>query len=197
MGRFTCALLLAVASVLVARPAGAQGFVQGFGGTTVGQASLGTVYGGAIGVPLGSHVQLIGEAGYMRDVLPSTGLGGLLDLGLGLAGVDLRMPAFYADGGVRVLTSSRSPIRGYVEVTAGAARLSFNADFDGSLAVAEPFVDAALSRVHVTEPLVGVGAGIILQPGPLVIDLGYRLKRIYTASPINASQVRAAVGVAF
>jgi hypothetical protein len=172
--------------------------VVGFGGMTFGTTAVDSAFGGGIAVSLGDHVQLIGEVGRIRNVMPST-----LDTVFDLLPIGLRTSALTGEGGVRFL-SGRGPVRGYVEGTAGAARLSTR--LSGATGIADAAVNAGLQFLDTTQPLVGAGGGVILQGGPLVVDLGYRYKRILDTGPslaalgggsLDLSQVRVGVGFSF
>jgi hypothetical protein len=174
---------------------GPSGYMQGFGGMTLGNASMDGLFGGEVGANLGSHVQVFGEGGYMRDTLSSTFLGSLIDVAADATGVNVRRSGFYADGGVRLLTSG-GPVRGYVEGSAGAVRLSYGVDLDDRLGLS-PVINTALNFLDRTEPMVGFGGGVILQPGRVMVDLGYRHQRVLAGTPFGINQVRAAIGVTF
>jgi len=67
-------------------------------------------------------------------------------------------------------------------------------------------LDAGLGFLNRTEPLLGVGGGVVLQGGPLAVDIGYRYKKIMAsgvASALNArndyqvNQVRIGLGIRF
>lgn len=175
-----------------------SGQLQGFGGLTFGDVAASSTFGGSIAVPLGDHVQIVGEAGRMTDIMPS-----LFDTVLDFTPVDVRVSAWYGEAGVRVLGSSRHAVRPYVEGTAGIARL--RTGFTGA-GGADGAINAALGLLGSNEPLVGIGGGTMIQGGPLVIDLGYRYKRILPGSSLQSlltggetgiSQVRLGIGVRF
>ena len=57
-----------------------------------------------------------------------------------------------------------------------------------------------------TKPLVGVGSGVIVQGGPVFLDLGYRYSKIFAGNSlqgllvggdVSVNQVRIGVGVRF
>ncbi len=197
--RLTAVLVVVGLGVMMPHAAFAQGpsgYLQGFGGLTLGSTSMDGLFGGEAGANLGSHVQVFGDAGYMRDMLSSTFLGGLIDVAADAVGVGVRRSGFYADGGVRLLTSG-GPVRGYVEGSAGAVRLSYGVDIGSDRFGLSPVINGALNLLDRTEPMVGFGGGVILQPGRLMVDLGYRHKRVLAGSPFGINQVRAAVGVMF
>jgi hypothetical protein len=176
------------------------GSVLGFGGTTFGTSSAAPTFGGAVALPLGDHVQLVGEAGRLTDVKAA-----LLDDLVGLTPVDLTMSAWYGEGGLRFTGSRHSAVRPYVEATAGVARLTPRVGIAGwSGAV----TNTGLSFLGSTEPIVGAGAGLMLQGGPLSVDVGYRYKRILASGAVasafslggggyDINQVRVGIGVRF
>lgn len=190
--------------LLISSPAVAQtrgGQFEGFGGMTFGNnTTSASTFGGGVAVPLGDHAQIIGEAGRLSDVKSP-----LLDAALGFTPVDARLTAWYAEGGIRLLGSRDSVVRPYGEVTAGMARLSPSIDVGGRFG---PLAEAGLSLLSETEPLVGAGAGVLVQGGPVVLDLGYRYKKILTGSglasaftlgrdSLDVSHVRVGIGIRF
>jgi opacity protein-like surface antigen len=192
---------LVAGALLVASTASAQDRSQvgGFGGLTFGSTTSATTFGGTVRTPLAGGMQIVGEAGRLEDVMPST-LGTLIDF----TPVDLRLSAWYGEAGIRFAPPVHSHVAPYVEATAGFARL--HAGFSGGGGV-DPFVQTALRFLDRTEPLLGAGAGITVSGGPLTLDLGYRYKKILAAnSPqsllvvgddIDVSQVRIGIGFRF
>ena len=155
-------------------------------------------FGGALTADLTPNIQVIGEVGRMSDIKPP-----LLDL-LDLTPVDLRVSAWYGEGGVRFIASPHSAVRPYAEATAGFARLSTG--LSGLGGRTDAVIDAGLAFLNRTEPLLGVGGGVLLQGGPLALDLGYRYKKILAggvASALNGgsdyqiNEVRIGLGVRF
>ena len=194
----------AVATVLfLASSAAAQtrgGHIEGFGGTTFGTSASAPTFGASVAVPLGDNVQILGEAGRLTDIKAS-----LLDTALDFTDLDLGMSAWYAEGGLRFIGSRHSTIRPYVQATAGVARLKPSVGVDGWLGAV---TNTGLSFLGETEPLVGAGGGVIVQGGPLVVDLGYRYKKILAGGGLSSAfslgddgfdvnQVRVGVGVRF
>ena len=173
--------------------------LQGFGGLTFGDVTNSSTFGGAIAVPLSDNLQIIGEAGRMSNVAPSLLYSVLEDF----TPLDVGVSAWYGEGGVRIIGSSSHALRPYAEATAGFARLK--SGFEG-LGTASPFVDAALGFFDSTEPLLGVGGGVIVQGGPVFLDLGYRYKKIMasdslqslmTGGDFSVNQVRIGAGIRF
>ena len=189
--------------LLFSAEAGAQmrgGHVEGFGGTTFGTTAAAPTFGGSIALPLGDHVQIVGEGGRLTDIKAS-----LLDNVLDFTPVDVGLSAWYAEGGIRIIGSRHAAVRPYVEATAGAARLNPTVGVDGWVGALTNTGLAFLSR---TEPLVGAGAGVMLQGGPVVVDVGYRYKKILAGRGLasafslggdgfDVNQVRIGFGVRF
>jgi opacity protein-like surface antigen len=142
------------------------------------------------------NIQVVGEVGRISDVLPSTINRHCADAG--------RSPGIgvLRRGGVRFLTGARAR-RGYVETTAGFARLSTRLS---GIEGADP-VNAGLAFFDRTSPMLGVGGGVMLQFGSVLVDAGYRYKRILGngtvdrvltgSGNINVNQVRVGVGFRF
>ncbi|MCA1560036.1 MAG: outer membrane beta-barrel protein [Acidobacteria bacterium] len=203
-------LLILSATVVVcsipaaARAQGANTSVQGFGGFTfgtssvVGGTSMASTFGGSVAAGLTPNIQIVGEVGRLSDIKPP--LLGLLDL----TPVDLRVSAWYGEAGVRFIASPHSVVRPYAEATAGMARLSTSLSGFGRRT--DAVLDAGLAFLNRTEPLLGAGGGVVVQGGPLALDIGYRYKKILAtgvASALNArnayqvNEVRIGVGVRF
>ena len=177
--------------------------IQGFGGLTVGTSTFGSAasptFGGRVGVGLTDHIQLIGEAGRLADI--SSPLFDLLDF----TDVGVRVSAFYGEGGVRFIASPHSAVRPYAEATAGFARL--NAGISGLGGTTGAVVNTALNVLNRTQPMLGAGAGVVLQGGPVSVDFGYRYKQISSGDvitsalnagkPFTINQVRVGVGFRF
>jgi opacity protein-like surface antigen len=197
------ATLIVLAAPSVARAQGGNTSVQGFGGLTFGTSSvLGTstasTFGGSIAAGLTPNIQIVGEVGRLSDIKPP-----LLDL-LDFTPFDLRVSAWYGEAGVRFIASPHSNVRPYAEATAGMARL--NTGLSGFGGRTDAVLDAGLGFLNRTEPLLGVGGGVVVQGGPIALDIGYRYKKIMAtgvASAINlrndyqVNQVRIGLGFRF
>jgi opacity protein-like surface antigen len=197
---FSAAVVLGIFLSSSASAQSRGGQIEGFGGTTFGTTTSAPTFGGRIAVPLGDHVQLVGEGGRLTDIKA-----GLLDDALSFTDVDVDMSAWYGEGGLRFTGSRHSAVRPYVEATAGMARLSPSVGLDGWLGAV---TNTGLTFLSRTEPLVGAGAGVMLQGGPVVVDLGYRYKKILASDALSSAfslggdgfdvnQVRVGVGVRF
>ena len=197
------ATLIVLAVPSVARAQDGNTSVQGFGGLTFGTSSvLGTstasTFGGSIAAGLTPNIQIVGEVGRLSDIKPP-----LLDL-LDFTPFGLRVSAWYGEAGVRFIASPHSNVRPYAEATAGMARL--NTGLSGFGGRADAVIDAGLGFLNRTEPLLGVGGGVVVQGGPIALDIGYRYKKIMAtgvASALNArndyqvNQVRIGLGFRF
>lgn len=205
--RYVYASVMAGALICLApAAAAAQGSLDGFGGLSINRigtfdgSSVPVDFGGRLAVDLGSRVQAIGEVGRMGNMLP-----GPADLLLSFTPVDVRVRAWYGEGGFRLLGSPRSAVSPYLEGTAGVARL------DLSLSGVSPAVNTAtrlaFSLLDRTEPLVSAGGGVLVRSGPIEVDLGYRYKQILAndvvatfvgaGQGLRAHQVRFGLGVRF
>jgi hypothetical protein len=184
----------------------AQVSLDGFGAlpmnqlSSLGESGVPFDFGGRVGFEIAPAVQVIGEFGRLGDVMPD-----FVETGLVFSTVDLRVSAFYGEGGVRLLAAPRSAVSPYVEGSAGVAHLRFGINGLGS--ASDAVVRNLLNLVDSRDPIVGAGGGIQIQGGPLRLDLGYRYKRVlantglasYLAlgQDLESHQVRFGVGVRF
>lgn len=180
--------------------------IQGFGGITFGTSSTpflgGTstapTFGGTVVAGLLPNLQVVGEFGRMSDIKPP-----LFNLLNDYTPVGLHVTAWYGEGGVRFITSPHSSVRPYGEATAGWARL--NTDISGFGGAAYEAIEEGLGFLNRTDPMLGVGGGVVFQTGALAIDVGYRYKKILAsgvASALNGgdyhvNDVRVGVGFSF
>ena len=87
----------------------------GFGGASLNtfSASASTIdFGVSVGKELTPNIQAIGEFGRIKDMLP-TMTAGLLSL----TPYDVRVSAFYGEGGVRLIAAPESGVSPYAEAT--------------------------------------------------------------------------------
>jgi hypothetical protein len=202
MHRSIWSAVLLASALVVAAPAAAQGrggFAQAFGGLVVRDFGSAPTFGGAVSVPTSDNVHVILEGGRISDMLSPT-----LDLLLDFTPVDVRLSSLYGQAGVRIIASPGRAARPYGEAAFGFARMS--TDFDGASPEAEAIVDTALQFLDRTEPLVGVGGGVVLQGGPLIVDVGYRYTKVLSENPVQSllsggdlsvNQFRVGVGFGF
>jgi hypothetical protein len=189
---------------MTARAQSANTSVQGFGGltfgtsSTLGRTSMATTLGGIVATGLTPNMQIVGELGRLSDIKPP-----LFDM-LDFIPVNLRVSAWYGEGGVRFIASPHSVVRPYAEATAGIARLSTRLSGFGGRT--DAVIDTGLAFLNRTEPLLGLGGGVLLEGGPFALDVGYRYKKIMAtgvASALNAgnayqvNEARIGLGVRF
>jgi hypothetical protein len=201
--------VVAFSAMLLCAPAAASAqtantSVQGFGGLTfgtssaLGRTSTASALGGVVAAGVTPNMQIIGEVGRLSDIKPP-----LFDL-LDFTPVNLRVSAWYGEGGVRFIASPRTAVRPYAEATAGFARLTTGlSGFGGRTDTA---IDIGLAFLNRTEPLLGVGGGILLEAGPLAVDVGYRYKKITATgltsalnagNPYQVNEARIGIGFRF
>jgi hypothetical protein len=123
---------------------------------------------------------------------------------MSLTPVDFNVSAWYGQGGVR-FTGGSSLIRPYAEASAGIARLDPHLTGIGS-GLPSVIANAGLSLLNRTAPIASLGGGVVLQGGAFVADIGYRHRRVFSDSWIDAlalgdslstNEVRLGVGVRF
>ncbi|MEO7192418.1 MAG: hypothetical protein ABI051_15300 [Vicinamibacterales bacterium] len=173
--------------------------IQGFGGFTMRGISAAPTFGGNVAIPLTRNIQVVAEGGRLTDIMSPT-LATLLDF----TPVDLRLSALYGQAGVRFIGAPSSAVRPYAEATGGLARL--RTGVDGLGLRTDAGFNTALRFLDRTAPMLGLGAGVVLQGGPVFVDLGYRfqqirsdnaLQSILSGGDLTVSQVRLGVGVRF
>jgi hypothetical protein len=200
MQRMHIAAAFAAFALAAPTVASAQsGQIQGFGGLTFGDVTRSSTLGGSIAIPLSDNLQIVGEGGRIADVMPSL-VGTLVDF----TPLDARVSAWYGEAGIRLIGSPHQAIRPYGEATAGMARL--RTGFGGAGSRADDIVNSTLGIFSRTDPMLGAGAGVVVQGGPVFLDLGYRYKKILagnslqsllTGGDVHINQVRVGVGVRF
>ena len=186
-------VLLSTPSVLHAQ---ARSQVQGFGGFTFGDTAAASTFGGNIGFELTDNILIVGEAGRLSDVKPSL----LIRFSISRPSTCESPPGVRRGWRQVQRVRLRHPaVRGgHCRLCATAHRLQRHSG---------DVIDGALGFLDRTEPLLGVGGGVIVQGGPLVLDLGYRYKKILadnsfqsllnSGDDFDVSQVRVGVGVRF
>jgi hypothetical protein len=196
---FAAILLATLFAASTASAQAARASVQGFGGVGMGSFTTpNTNFGGAITGDLTPNIQLVGEAGRLGNILPST-----TQVLFGLSPVALTASAFYAQGGIR-LTSGSGSLRPYAEASGGIARLTPHVTgFDG---LPGAVTNAGLAFLNRTAPIGTVGAGVTLHAGNFVADAGYRYHQVFSDSwmqalglgrSLSTNEVRFGVGVRF
>ena len=194
---------IAAAVMTLAVPAASYaqggGQIQGFAGLTLRDFSPSTTAGGSVAMRVTDNVQIFAEGGRLSNITWAP----LAEL-INLSPVDARVSANYGEAGLRILASSNRAVRPYAEASAGFARL--NLGLNGIGDTTDPIVNAALGLFDTTQPMYGVGAGVLVQGGPVVLDLGYRLHRIragntvqraLTGGDLTVQQLRLGIGFKF
>jgi opacity protein-like surface antigen len=163
-----------------------HGSVSGVTGFTVAQSSpISTLesavssgagsnlnFGGRVAFTLAPGFEAVGEVGRIGNVLPT-----LVDSTLAFSRVDLRASAIYGEGGMRAFLGSGSAVHPYVEATGGFAHLSLRAV--GFNATADDLLALGLGLTNSTSPVAGLGGGVAFTSGRLMLDAGYRYKKIF------------------
>ena len=168
------ALVLGVAADAMAQ----NGQIQGFGGMTLRGVNPSATVGGNLGISLTDNIQIVAEGGRIGDLTTAP----LAEL-IALSPFDARVSAYYGEAGVRLIGSPNRAARPYAEATAGLARLHTGvAGFSGS-----GLVNTALGFLDTTQPIFGLGGGVVLQGGPIIVDLGYRYHQIRTGSVVQTA----------
>ena len=199
------AISVAALTAVLAAASGAsaqdKGFVQGFGALRVeNQSRADTSVGGVIAGHLTPNIQLVGEAGRTSNVLPT-----FADSLLEFSPIGFDVSAWYAEGGLRLTTGNRSGVRPYLTTSAGMARLQPALHGLGS-GLVDTISGVALQFLSETDPVASVGGGVTIGGGPVVADLGYRYRRIFSSGWVDAltlgdrlqtSEVRFGLGVRF
>jgi opacity protein-like surface antigen len=206
MGLRIAAAMAVVCVVMVPARARAQTSLSGFGAlpvdhlSSLGESGVPIDFGGGVTFDVAPGVQLLGEFGRLGNVMPR-----FIDAGLAFTRIDVTMAAFYGEGGVRLLAAPHSAVTPYGEATAGVAHIDIGTRGLGT--VPDALLRAGLNLVDTRDPLFGAGGGVLMQSGPLRIDVGYRYKRIMANSGVTSllsagqrlesHQVRFGVGVRF
>ena len=176
-----------------------QAQMQGFGGFTLRGSSPQPLFGASVAVPLTDNIHVLVEGGRFTDILSPT-IATLLDL----TPVDVRLAAYYGEAGIRIAGGSRHAVRPYAEGTVGYSHLY--ATFKGAGSSYDPYINTGLQLLGRNHPILGVGAGVMVQAGPVFLDLGYRHHRILKGNAIEAAlsggdldvdQLRVGIGVRF
>ncbi len=205
-------LVLSAASASNAQDRGSASFVTGVSIargsafenvlSSVSDAGLGTRinWAGRVAFEIAPGFQAIGEVGRLGNTLPP-----LVTSVLSFSPLSVRAPAFYEEGGVRLYAGSRAAVRPYVEATGGLAQMRL--EIGGVGATTSDLIDLGLSAVNRTSPLAGLGGGVMLNSGPLTVDLGYRYKKIFArdfvttllngGGDVTNHQLVAGIGVRF
>src|SRR4051812_28851220 len=186
MGKTIIAVVFGVLLLPQAMAAQERGSVNFVSGISVSQGNTLSTNASAVSPGFGSNVNLagrlnlavapgfqaVGEAGRLGNVLPplSTAI-------VSLSSYDVRAPAFYGEGGVRAFASPHSSVNPYVEATAGYAHLTLH--IAGLSTTENDLLALGFAATSRTSPLAGLGGGVMFHTGRLMLDVGYRYKKIF------------------
>jgi opacity protein-like surface antigen len=197
---FTAILIAVLSLASAAHAQEPHAAVQAFGGLGVGSfTTTNTNFGGTVTGDLTPNIQVVGEAGRIGNVLPS-----MTQTLIGLTPVDFNVSAWYGQGGVR-FTGGSSALRPYAEASAGIARLDPHLSGLGP-GLPSVIANAGLSLLNRTAPIASIGGGVTFQGGAFLVDIGYRHRRVFSDSWIDAlalgdslstNEVRLGFGVRF
>jgi hypothetical protein len=175
-----------------------------FGGASLNSFSTSASkldFGVNVAKELTPNIQAVGEFGRIGDMLPSLSAG-LLSA---FTPYDVRVSAFYGEGGIRLLAAPGSGVNPYVEASAGIARMTPHVSGFGTSA--DAITSLGLNFLRTTDPILGVGGGLLLRGGPVVADVGYRYKQVAgrdsfasllsVGQTMRTHQVRFGIGVRF
>jgi opacity protein-like surface antigen len=193
-----------VVCLLSTTPGWAQerGFARFLGGVTFGTAAPSSILGGAAGANITPNLQVTGELGRIQDVVPSE-IDDALDLlstlfflrtGVPLE-LDVKAPVFYGMAGLRFNVPTTRGLRPFVDVQAGAGKISFDIDARAAGVNISDQVEDQADLESASEILFGIGGGVALGlTDALGLDLGYRYHRIFTDDPaVNVNALYAAL----
>jgi len=183
-----------------------RGYVE-----AVVQSAFGNVtsqsFGGEIGVTARPGVQLVLEAGLIRDAAPAALGASAQRIAAGITAVAgsadfrVRQPVTFGLAGVKFLVPvSGGKLEPYVLVAGGAARVKRDVTFSTQAGDVNQFVALGtdLSGSE-TKGMLSLGAGIGLPVWQrLIIDLQYRYGRVFmSGEALNASRAGVGIGVRF
>jgi opacity protein-like surface antigen len=203
------AMALACGAPALASAQGAsapQGFVGGLGGVTFGTVTSAAVAGQG-GVRIAPDLYVIGEVGYMRNVLPKKirdefdDLVDEIELEAGVpVSLSVSIPAKYGFGGLR-WSPSRGAVSPFVEGGVGVAHVNAKVDEATVLGIdiSDEVKDGIGDDASATKFLFALGGGVNARiSSALSADVGFRYTRIATDDPaINSSLLYGALKVGF
>jgi hypothetical protein len=134
-------------------------------------------FGGRIAFAVAPGFEAVGEVGRIGNVLPP-----LISAVDAFSPVDVRASATYGESGMRLL-GGHSAVTPYVEATGGFARLSLRVG--GLNASVNDLLGLGLAVTNRTSPMGGLGGGVVFHAGRLMMDAGYRYKKIFNRSLVT------------
>lgn len=209
----TRALHVAALLIAVASPAAAQTpsriSVHGLGGTTFITETSST-FGGGVTIAVHKHVQLLGEAGRLTNLMPKDSQRDLdaavpqfgTQVGSGLS-IDGQLGGVYGVAGFRFVGSTAHRTATFAEVAVGGVRVATSIRATSSSGDVSATVASLLGLpgpdVHPVM-LLGAGAAIDVHTR-VVVDIGYRYLRVWVNDPrldrINSNALYSAIHLRF
>lgn len=202
----TIGALLVLSVAVSAPPVVAQevprGSLRAFGGVTF-MSETATVFGGGIGFRLTDHLEVVGDAGRLTNILPHDlqrdldGAARAIGVAFGAPlTIDGKAPGAYGLGAVRLGAFAGQGLHIYAEAGGGVA--TGHSDITahaGRTDVSNEVVRALGIKDSETAPLLVLGGGATVPLGPrLGLDVGYRYMRIFTDEPrINTASLAAGI----
>ena len=217
------ALFIAGMLVLAAAPSYAQHadvYARFAGGFAVSPDGTSGDVLGEVGVRITPHLSVFGDLGQFHNLQPSQAqpavdalVSTLADGGLSVTG-EARVPAWYSMGGLRWTMAVNPHVSPYVFGGAGFARMTPTATFTYSSGTLVGALTPPVSGDDVTSQIVSLGdytqapastsfmyalGGGVEAPiaGNLVADIGYRVSRVSSDTPVTAQSVTFGVGYKF
>jgi opacity protein-like surface antigen len=180
-------------------------FIDGVGGVTFNHTA-GGLFGGGFIYTLSKHVQVLGEAGGLTNVLPKPTAANLNAVAASfVAGgttpftYTAKRPGFYGLADARLTTKmSRSGLQPFVEGGFGVAHVTTKISAKSAgVDQTSAFVAAIKPLPTETAGMFNAGAGLGIRAGKRsVVDLGYRYGRILTSAPrITTNRIYMAIRI--
>ena len=195
-----------------------RGYVNVGGGVAISSDTTSGNILGEVGVRVARNVFVFGDLGQFHNLQPSLVQPTVDATTLALAGDGLtvngtgRVPALQLLGGVRYVIPTHGGVAPYVLGGAGMARLMPTAEFtysSGTITGATPapgddVTSQLISNGDFTNPpasnafMFTFGGGVQVPIAPHVdVDVGYRVSRVNSDTPVNAQSIMAGVGYRF
>jgi opacity protein-like surface antigen len=201
--------------VLAAAPVHAQSathggaiFVRGYGGATFGASDTGgptehaALVGGGVGLNLGSHFAVIGDAGVISNVGSQEAtdalnrVASLINLVSGVnADVSVKARTLYVLGGGRLTLGGRDArLNPFVEGQGGITRSAFTLQITAADAIVVSDANAlfkdVIGNTSSTAPAIAAGGGIDLRlSARLAAEAGYHYLRLFGDAKTHQHQV--------
>jgi opacity protein-like surface antigen len=203
-------------SAASAATSGSAIFVRGYGGTTFGSPDTGgpaehaAVIGGGVGLNLGSHLAVIGDAGYISNVASQEATAALnrvvslITLVSGVnADVSVKAQTLYVLGGGRfILASSSARFAPFVEAQGGMMRSTYKLEITDSnstvVSDATTIFKDVFGKTSATAPAIAAGGGVDIRLSQrLAAEAGYHYLRLFGDAKTDFHEVFGGVKFTF